>query len=103
MCGFIAMSGCPEPLAQQGVAGMAKLLRHRGPDGEGSFVDRDRLLHHRRLAIIDVKGGAQPLFSEDRSVAAVVNGEIYNHATLRSHLEPHHRFTTRSDSEVVVH
>jgi asparagine synthase (glutamine-hydrolysing) len=79
-------------------------LRHRGPDGEAAVRLGPALLVHTRLAIIDVAGGQQPLSSEDRACAVVVNGEIYNHRDLRAELESAgHRFTTRSDSEVVVH
>jgi asparagine synthase (glutamine-hydrolysing) len=83
---------------------MTAALAARGPDGEGFHISDGVGLGHRRLAIIDVEGGKQPLFSEDRQVVAVVNGEIYNFAPLRAELEGHgHRFATKSDSEVLVH
>ncbi len=83
---------------------MAGALAARGPDGEGFHVAPGIGLGHRRLAIIDVEGGQQPLFSEDGAIAAVVNGEIYNFELLRIDLARRgHRFRTRSDSEVVVH
>jgi len=83
---------------------MVAALRHRGPDGEAVRRLGSVTLVHTRLAIIDVAGGDQPLASEDGSVTAVVNGEIYNHARLRSELERDgHRFATATDSEVVVH
>lgn len=85
---------------------MTAALAARGPDGEGFFVDARAGvgLGHRRLAIIDVEGGQQPLLSEDGRVACVVNGEIYNFVELRRTLERRgHRFATRSDSEVIVH
>lgn len=76
----------------------------RGPDGEGYHVAATVGLGHRRLAIIDVEGGHQPLYGEDRAVVVVVNGEIYNFELLRLDLRrAGHRFATRSDSEVVVH
>src|SRR5918912_863410 len=79
---------------------MVEALRHRGPDGEGVERYGSLTLAHTRLAIIDVAGGDQPLGSEDGAVAAVVNGEIYNHGDLRDDLERRgHRFATRSDSE----
>jgi asparagine synthase (glutamine-hydrolysing) len=79
-------------------------LRHRGPDGDGVRQLGPALLVHTRLAIIDVAGGDQPLTSEDGSVTAVVNGEIYNYRELRAGLEARgHRFATGSDCEVVVH
>src|SRR5215210_72753 len=83
---------------------MVEALRHRGPDGEGVTRLGAVTLAHTRLAIIDVEGGDQPLASEDGAVTAIVNGEIYNHRELRDQLEARgHRFSTRSDCEVVVH
>jgi len=83
---------------------MAGALAARGPDGEGFHVASGVGLGHRRLAIIDVAGGHQPLYSEDGQVALVVNGEIYNFELLRIDLARRgHRFKTRSDSEVIVH
>ncbi|MGI8945921.1 MAG: asparagine synthase (glutamine-hydrolyzing) [Thermoleophilaceae bacterium] len=83
---------------------MIDALRHRGPDGQGEHRAGPVTLAHTRLAIIDVAGGDQPLHSEDGTVCAVVNGEIYNHSELRAELESDgHRFATRSDSEVVLH
>ena len=77
---------------------------HRGPDGEGVFHDGPVALAMRRLSIIDVKGGHQPLFNEDKSVALVVNGEIYNAVELRAGLRSQgHQFRTGSDCEVIVH
>jgi asparagine synthase (glutamine-hydrolysing) len=81
-------------------------LRHRGPDDEGVHVDREVgvALGARRLSIIDVAGGHQPLASEDGAVWAVLNGEIYNHPSLQSQLRDHgHRLATRTDTEVLVH
>src|SRR2546423_891317 len=83
---------------------MRDVLRHRGPDGEGLWLDGPVGLGHRRLAIVDVAGGAQPMANEDESVWLVQNGEIYNHAVLRRELEARgHRFNSRCDSEVIVH
>lgn len=79
-------------------------LRHRGPDGEGFFVHENIGLAMRRLAIIDVAGGWQPLYNEDRSIAIVYNGEIYNYQPLMAELERcGHCFATRCDTEVVIH
>src|SRR5215210_7896884 len=104
MCGIGAIldpAGSTSPEAGQR---MVEALRHRGPDGEGVKRIGPLTLAHTRLAIIDVAGGDQPLDSEDGSVTAVVNGEIYNHLELRGQLEERgHRFATGSDSEVVVH
>ena len=86
------------------VARMVAPLRHRGPDDQGVYLAGPIALGHARLSIIDVAGGHQPIFNEDRSVAVVCNGEIYNHRELRQGLEERgHRFATRSDSEVIVH
>src|SRR5438067_7611914 len=83
---------------------MNDTLRHRGPDGEGSFWSDSVGLAMRRLAIIDLNSGDQPIFNEDGSVCVVFNGEIYNFQDLRRELEVRgHRFATQSDTEVVVH
>ncbi|HKA86196.1 MAG TPA: asparagine synthase (glutamine-hydrolyzing) [Haliangiales bacterium] len=83
---------------------MTRALEARGPDGEGYHLDGPIGLGHRRLAIIDVEGGRQPLYSEDGRVATIVNGEIYNFPALREELvRAGHRFATRSDSETIVH
>jgi asparagine synthase (glutamine-hydrolysing) len=85
-------------------AAMGAALAHRGPDGDGTRTIGDATLGCRRLAIIDVAGGAQPLANETGDVVAVCNGEIYNHATLRDRLVARgHRFRTRSDAEVLPH
>ena len=83
---------------------MLETIVHRGPDGEGKFDRPGINLGMRRLAIIDLAGGDQPIFNEDGSVAVVFNGEIYNFRELRAELEQRgHRFQTRSDTEVLVH
>ena len=83
---------------------MTEAIRHRGPDDEGYHLGPGVGLGARRLAIVDVEGGNQPLYNEDRSIALVCNGELYNHAELRRELEARgHRFATRTDTEVLVH
>ena len=83
---------------------MADAMVHRGPDDEGFFVSGPIHLAHRRLSIIDLSGGKQPIFNEDESVVVVFNGEIYNYADLTSRLiAKGHRFKTRSDTETIVH
>jgi len=83
---------------------MISILRHRGPDGEGRFVDDKVGLGHRRLSIIDVEGGSQPISNENGSLKIVFNGEIYNFLELREELKSAgHIFKTRSDTEVIVH
>jgi len=82
---------------------MAGVIRHRGPDGDGFFVDGEVCLGMRRLAVIDLVTGDQPMFSQDRAVVAVFNGEIYNYRELRAELEALGcRFATQSDTEVIV-
>ncbi|UUM32264.1 XrtA/PEP-CTERM system amidotransferase [Vibrio japonicus] len=77
---------------------------HRGPDDEGYFIDSHVGLGHRRLSIIDLSGGQQPIFNEDQSVCVVFNGEIYNFESLVAELSClGHRFSTHSDTEVIVH
>jgi asparagine synthase (glutamine-hydrolysing) len=103
MCGFAAYVG-PGATARAGEVGRrADRLRHRGPDAAGYWGSSGAALAHRRLSIIDVAGGAQPLLAEDGRLALVCNGEIYNHRRLRAGLEGRHRFHTRSDSEVILH
>ncbi|MEK7722604.1 MAG: asparagine synthase (glutamine-hydrolyzing) [Elusimicrobiota bacterium] len=78
-------------------------MLHRGPDDEGVLTDRHCGLGMRRLKIIDLEGGRQPVFSEDGSMAVFFNGEIYNYRELRKELEGRHRFKTNSDTEVIAH
>lgn len=86
------------------VAAMSRALVHRGPDDSGCFSTTHVALASRRLSIIDLGGGRQPLYNEDRSLALVANGEIYNHAELRRQLEARgHRFKTGSDCESILH
>jgi asparagine synthase (glutamine-hydrolysing) len=83
---------------------MCDVIRHRGPDDEGVWVDRGIGLGMRRLSIIDLSTGHQPIHNEDRSIWIVFNGEIYNFQALRAELEGcGHRFYTASDTEVIVH
>ena len=83
---------------------MCQSIVHRGPDDEGLFVKGGVGLGMRRLSIIDLAGGHQPIFNEDRSIWIVFNGEIYNFSELRRELEQRgHRFGTNSDTEVIVH
>jgi asparagine synthase (glutamine-hydrolysing) len=104
MCGIGALLDPAGSAPADAGRRMATAMRHRGPDGDGVTRIGAATLAHTRLAIIDVAGGDQPLESEDGSVTAIVNGEIYNHLELRAQLEATgHTFATHSDSEVVVH
>jgi len=86
------------------IRAMCDAIVHRGPDDEGIYAQGPVGLGMRRLSIIDLAGGHQPIFNEDRSIAIVFNGEIYNFPELRPELERRgHRFTTNSDTEVIVH
>jgi len=108
MCGIAGFVG---EGSRQALENMTRALSYRGPDGEGYFFAESAqgvpgtavALGHRRLSIIDLAGGAQPIYNEDRSVLVVFNGEIYNFRALRSQLEKSHTFVTRSDTEVIVH
>jgi asparagine synthase (glutamine-hydrolysing) len=83
---------------------MCAKIEHRGPDGYGEFFDTHAALGHRRLSIIDLQGGSQPLANEDGSIQVAFNGEIYNYRELRRHLVScGHTFKTQSDTEVLVH
>ena len=106
MCGIAGLVvDAPREAPPESVArAMCAAIVHRGPDDEGVFRDRRALLAMRRLSIIDLATGHQPVHNEDRSVHAVFNGEIYNYRALRAELESHgHRFETSSDSETIVH
>lgn len=101
MCGICGYTGSEVPGA---LARMAEAIRHRGPDAAG-VLQRDGVhLACRRLRILDLEWGDQPIFNEDGSVGVVYNGELYNHRELRRELEAAgHRFRTRTDTEVLVH
>jgi asparagine synthase (glutamine-hydrolysing) len=100
IAGYLNFDG--SPACDDVLRRMAARIAHRGPDGCGTFVSGPAGIAHRRLSIIDVVGGAQPMGNEDGSVQIVFNGEIYNHAELRAELSGH-RFATRCDTEVIVH
>ncbi len=105
MCGIAGYLRTAEvPVSAHLLRRMCDRLAHRGPDADGYFSDAEVALGHRRLSIIDVKGGDQPLGNEDGSVQVVFNGEIYNFQELRRDLVSRgHAFKTRSDTEVLVH
>src|SRR5690348_9031734 len=91
-------------VSQNLLAAMNQQIVHRGPDDEGFFVEENVGLAMRRLSIIDVKSGHQPLSNENRDIWIVYNGEIYNHADLRTDLEAKgHQYRSRSDTETIVH
>ena len=106
MCGIagVVSRGSLTGAQDAALARMLSQLQHRGPDGTGRYRDPGVDLGITRLAVIDLAGGMQPLFSEDASVVLIVNGEIYNYVELRRTLMRRgHRFATATDSEVIVH
>lgn len=102
MCGIAALL-TDDPARDATLRRMLDALKHRGPDGEGIWLGDGVALGHRRLSIIDIEGGAQPLHGHDGAVHVVANGEIYNYREVRRDLEQHgHRFLTHSDCEVII-
>src|SRR5712692_3186970 len=106
MCGIYGVANfnqCGVPL-EPILARMSSVIEHRGPDDSGEYVSSGVGLGMRRLSIIDVAGGHQPIANEDETVWVVLNGEIYNFQPLRDELESKgHYFRTRTDTEVIVH
>ena len=103
MCGFV---GFTNKISDSGevLSRMTESIKHRGPDSEGEYIDSDVALGFRRLSIIDISTGSQPIFNEDGSKVLVFNGEIYNYRDLRAELVGKgHTFTTNTDSEVLLH
>ena len=103
MCGIVGF--CSEE-ENKGITikKMADRIIHRGPDQEGYYIDEHIALGHRRLSIIDLDNGTQPMFSEDNNLVLVFNGEIYNYIELKEELEKkNYTFKTNSDTEVLLH
>jgi asparagine synthase (glutamine-hydrolysing) len=101
ICGIVKRKGRVE---EEIIKKMADCLSYRGPDEEGYFFEENIGLAHKRLSIIDLKTGRQPLFNEDKSLILICNGEIYNFHKLREKLEKNgHIFKTNSDNEVIIH
>src|SRR5436190_8429912 len=104
MCGIAGfMYFDNSPVDASVVQAMSDIQEHRGPDASGLHVGRNGALGHRRLSIIDLSSGQQPLSNEDGTVWISFNGEIYNYLDLRKTLEHAHTFRTRSDTETIVH
>ena len=105
MCGFTGfINNTPGIDAQRVIELMGDRIRHRGPDDATYYVDDDVALAHRRLSIIDLEGGRQPMFNEDGNLVIVFNGEIYNYQELREELvAAGHVFATHSDTETILH
>ncbi|KAJ3123708.1 asparagine synthetase [Nowakowskiella sp. JEL0407] len=105
MCGIFAVFGYGGDIQEfrpRAIA-LSKKVRHRGPDWSGVAISGNNILCHERLAIVGVDSGAQPLTDDDDSVILSVNGEIYNHISLRKSLQDKHNFKTHSDCEVILH
>src|ERR1051325_10847683 len=105
MCGIAGFVAPPGVLVDRGVLeGMVGTLAHRGPDTFGYRLDGPAALGIARLRVIDLVTGDQPISNEDGAVSVILNGEIYGYGALRADLErAGHRFTTASDTEVIVH
>ena len=106
MCGICGVFnyGTGEPADRAALKGATDAMVHRGPDDEGFYVEGNLGLGNRRLSIIDLPGGHQPISNEDGTVWITFNGEIYNYRELRPPLEARgHRFRTASDTETILH
>ncbi len=103
MCGIAGIINNSDKKVEELIHNMTDAIWYRGPDDEGCFIDKNVALGHRRLSIIDLENGHQPMFNADKSIVVVFNGEIYNHMQLRSELEKNgFIFKTRCDTEVIV-
>ncbi len=103
IAGILSFAGAAKRFERE-LSLMQRSMKHRGSDGQGRCITDDISVAHNRLAIIDIKSGTQPLFSEDRKVLLVANGEIYNYQELRQRLaDQGHRFSTFSDCETIIH
>ena len=106
MCGFCGIASRRQagpPVEREQITRMSEVIHHRGPDGSGVFVDEGIGLGHRRLSIVDVEGGQQPMASDSGRYQLVYNGEIYNHPTLKERLEADGvRYRTRCDTETLL-
>ncbi|MCI0567285.1 MAG: asparagine synthase (glutamine-hydrolyzing) [Acidobacteria bacterium] len=104
ICGIVALTPQARLPGPEVVRRMTDILRHRGPDDEGFHFDAAAALGHRRLSIIDLAGGHQPIANENETRFIVFNGEIYNHREIREFLEKQgHRYRTASDTETILH
>lgn len=105
MCGIVGIINLKgRNISKSDLFKMQTAIKHRGPDGAGSFIHQNVGIAMRRLSIIDVSGGNQPLFNEDNTISIVGNGEIYNYIELQKKLMSHgHKFRTGSDIETIIH
>ncbi|MFK5948630.1 MAG: asparagine synthase (glutamine-hydrolyzing) [Methylococcales bacterium] len=106
MCGIcgILNRNIENPVSNEEIKKMNQLMIHRGPEAGGDFVEKNIGLGHRRLKIIDIEGGVQPMHSDDKSITVVFNGEIYNFKSIRKNLQSKgYQFKTNSDTEVIIY
>ena len=103
MCGFVGFTGEVNN-SEKVLEEMMNSIVHRGPDSDGKYVENNIALGFRRLSILDISNGDQPMFNEDKSLVLVFNGEIYNSKELKKELiSKNHVFSNNSDSEVILH
>ena len=103
ICGKISL-GRTRKIDEREIRSMMDAMHHRVPDQEGLFIDEFAGIGHRRLSIIDLSSGQQPISNEDGSIWIVFNGEIYNFQQLRADLQSKgHLFSTKTDTEVIIH
>ena len=105
MCGIVGVCGWDaEPVQEQTIRQMLAMIKHRGPDQFGLYIDDSIGMGSARLSIIDLHSGQQPITNETNELWIVFNGEIYNYPELRTELEARgHRFSTETDTEVILH
>ncbi len=104
MCGIFASYNNLTPLQKSDVQQILNTMSHRGPNGQGIYIQGATTLAHQRLSIIDIDGGTQPIWNETKDIAIICNGEIYNYKKLQIDLEKRgHKFQSNSDSEVLLH
>ena len=104
MCGFVGAFELTQDLEvlRSQVLKMAKKIRHRGPDWSGIYCGDKAVLAHERLSIVDITSGGQPLYSKDKKLVLAVNGEIYNHRSIRAKYADKYEFQSQSDCEVLL-
>src|SRR5215208_2175374 len=104
ICGIAVPENSNRGIDEMAVVRMRDRLSHRGPDDAGIYVDSSVALGHRRLSIVDLGGGHQPMPNEDNSIWIAYNGEVYNHAGFRAELEARgHTYRTVCDTETILH
>ena len=103
MCGIAGYINYTTKPSKKILKAMTDRIAHRGPDAEGFYLDNIAALGHRRLSIIDLTTGDQPMFSSDKKIVIVFNGEIYNFKELKKDLSKKYKFNTTADTEVLIY